>query len=138
MRLSTYLNFSGNCEEAFRFYEQHLGGKVIATMRWKDMPNADEHTPPGMGDKVLHSHLQLADTAVMGADIPGAEPMRSAYLTLSTDSNEEAEKVYGLLAEGGKVFMKMEGETFFAYRFGQLQDKFGINWMIIRERPMEQ
>lgn len=138
MRLTTYLNFGGNCEEAFRFYEQHLGGKVTGMMRWSQMPDAEKHTPPGMADKVLHSHMKLADTSVMGADIPGAEPMRSAYLTLSVDSNEEAERVYGVLSEGGKVFMKMEGETFFAYRFGQLQDRFGINWMIIHDRPMPQ
>ncbi len=137
MKLNTYLNFNGNCEEAFRFYEQHLGGKVVAMMPWKSMPNAEQHTPPGMADKVLHGQMLLADTELMGADIPGAEPMRSAYVTLSVDSNEEAERIYGALAEGGQVFMKMEGETFFAYRFGQLRDKFGINWMILHVRPME-
>jgi PhnB protein len=61
--------------------------------------------------------------------------MRSAYLTLAVDSNEEAERIYNALAEGGEVFMKL-GETFFARRFGQLRDRFGINWMIIHEKPM--
>jgi PhnB protein len=63
--------------------------------------------------------------------------MRSAYLSLSVDSSEEAERIYAALAEGGEVFMKI-GETFFAFRFGQLRDKFGINWMVIHERPMPQ
>jgi PhnB protein len=61
--------------------------------------------------------------------------MRSAYLALSVDSNEEAERIYNALTEGGEVFMKM-GETFFAHRFGQFRDKFGINWMVIHEKPM--
>ena len=73
----------------------------------------------------------------MAADVPGVQPMRIAYLSLSVASSEEAERIYGALAEGGEVFMKM-GETFFAYRFGQLRDKFGANWMIIHERPMPQ
>jgi len=61
--------------------------------------------------------------------------MRSAYLTLAVDSNEEAERIYNALADGGEVFMAM-GETFFAHRFGQLRDKFGVNWMIIHDKPM--
>ena len=61
--------------------------------------------------------------------------MGSAYITLSVSSSEEAERIFGVLAEGGDVFMKM-GETFFAFRFGQLRDKFGTNWMVIHERPM--
>jgi len=135
MKLNTYINFNGQCEEALRYYEQHLGAKVLHIMKWNQMPEADKHTPPGMANKVLHVRVDLAGTYFMAADIPGAESMRSAYLTLSVDSNEEAERIYKALAEGGEVFMAMN-ETFFAYRFGQLRDKFGINWMIIRERPM--
>ena len=63
------------------------------------------------------------------------QPMRSAYLALSVDSNEEAERIYVLLSEGGEIFMPME-ETFFAFRFAMLRDKFGTSWMIIHERPM--
>jgi PhnB protein len=63
--------------------------------------------------------------------------MRSAYLSLSVDSINEAERIYGLLSDGGEIFMKME-ETFFAFRFAMLRDKFGTSWMIINERPMPQ
>jgi PhnB protein len=63
------------------------------------------------------------------------QPMRSVYLALSVDSNEEAERLYALLKEGGEIFMPM-GETFFAFRFAMLRDKFGTSWMIINERPM--
>ena len=63
--------------------------------------------------------------------------MRSAYLSLSVDSSEEAERIYAALSEGGEIFMPM-AETFFAFRFGQFRDQFGINWMVIHERPMPQ
>ena len=71
----------------------------------------------------------------MGADIPSAQPMRSAYLSLSVESDAEAERAFAALSDGGEVFMPME-ETFFATRFGQLRDRFGLNWMILHERPM--
>jgi PhnB protein len=137
MKLNTYINFNGNLEEACRYYEQHLGAKLLFAMHWNQMPGPDaaKYTPPGFSDKVLHATIALADTTIMAADVPTAEPMRSAYLTLAVDSNEEAERIYNALAEGGEVFMKM-GETFFAHRFGQLRDKFGINWMIIHDKPM--
>jgi len=71
---------------------------------------------------------------VMGADIPKSEPMRSAYLTLTVDSEKEAERVYALLSEGGQIFMKME-KTFFANRFAMLRDRFGTSWMLLHEVP---
>ena len=135
MKLNTCLNFSGRCEEAFQFYEKHLGAKAAGIFRWSQMPDAAKHTPPGMENKVLHGRLDLGDTQLMGADVPGAQPMRSAYLSLSVDSSAEAERIYAALAEGGEVLMKME-ETFFAYRFGQLRDKFGTLWMILHQKTM--
>jgi len=84
---------------------------------------------------VLHARISIGDTELMAADIPNAEPMRSAYLTLRMDSDMEAERVFSALSEGGKVLMPIQ-ETYFAYRFGQVRDRFGINWMIVHERPM--
>jgi PhnB protein len=69
----------------------------------------------------------------LGADIPSAQPMRSAYLSLSVDSDGDAERIFAALSEGGEVFMSMQ-ETSFASRFGRLRDRFGLNWMILRER----
>jgi PhnB protein len=71
----------------------------------------------------------------MGADVDDAQPMRSAYLSLSVQSDTEAERIFSALSEGGQVFMPMQ-ETFFATRFAQLRDRFGINWMITHERPI--
>lgn len=137
MRLNTYINFNGRCEEAMQYYEKHLGAKISDIMKWNQMPGPDaaKYTPPGFSDKVLHARMTLADSFIMAADVPSAEPMRSAYLTLSLDSSPEAERVYAALADGGEVFMAI-GETFFAHRFGQLRDRFGINWMIIHDKPM--
>lgn len=134
MQLSTYLNYAGNCREAFEFYAQHLGGRIAMLTTHAEAP---QRTPAGDAwkDKVLHARLELGDGVVLGADIPNAEPMRSAYLTLSLDGSEEAERVYALLSEGGEVFMPME-ETFFAHRFAMLRDRFGTSWMLLHEREM--
>jgi PhnB protein len=133
MRLDVYLNYPGNCREAFRFYEQHLGARITMLMTHGEGPDA-ANLPPDRRDDVLHARLELADTVVMGADIPKSEPMRSAYLTLTSDTAEDAERVYALLSDGGQVFMKME-KTFFANRFAMLRDRFGTSWMLLHETP---
>lgn len=129
MNLDLYLNYAGNCEEAFRFYEQHLGGKVTMMMRHEERPNPQ--LPPEFRKKILHAHLDLGGgAALLGADIPGAEPIRSAYASLTLDNAAEAERVYALLSHGGQIFMKME-QTFFAERFAMLRDRFGTSWMLL-------
>jgi PhnB protein len=132
MRLDVYVNYRGTCEEAFRFYEQHLGGKITGTVRHGDQPNPN--LPADWHDKILHARMELGGTVLMGADIPSAEPMRSAYLSLSVDSEAEAERIYGLLADGGQVFMKMD-KTPFANRFAMLRDRFGTSWMLLHQPP---
>lgn len=131
MKLDVYLNYAGTCEEAFRFYEQHLGGRITGMMRHGQLP--DSRVPNGWKNAILHARIEIGNLVLIGADIPGAEPVRSAYLTLTVDSAEEAERLYGLLSEGGQIFMKME-ETFFASRFAQLRDRFGTSWMLLHER----
>ena len=138
MNVNIYLNFPGNCQDAMNFYEKHLGAKVVAKSTFADMSKfgVPQNLPPGLApDGILHARFTLGDTVVMASDGPKVEPMRSAYVTLSVDSNEEAERVYAALSEGGEVFMKLD-ETFFAHRFAQFRDKFGVNWMLIHEKPM--
>lgn len=130
MRLDIYVNYRGTCEQAFRFYEQHLGGKMNGFVRHKAQPNPN--LPADWGEKVVHARIEIGDTVLMGADIPQSEPMRSAYLTLSLDSEAEAERVYRLLTEGGEIFMKME-KTPFANRFAMLRDRFGTSWMLLHQ-----
>src|SRR4029453_3866262 len=114
MKLDTYLNYRGTCEAAFRFYEQHLGGRIISMERHGNSPNPN--LPADWNDKVVPARIEIGGAIVMGADIPNAEPMRSAYLSLSLDSVSEAERNYALLIDGGQVLMKM-AEPPFAKRF---------------------
>ena len=134
MNMHAYVNFAGKCAEAFRFYEKHLGGKVSMMMTQGQAPDQTKVSPE-MKDAVLHARISIGETELMGADIPSAQPMRSAYLSLGVDSDAEAERIFSALSEGGEVFIPIQ-ETFFATRFAQLRDRFGINWMIIHERPI--
>jgi PhnB protein len=134
MKMSTYVNFPGTCAEAFRFYEKHLGGKIGMMMTHGQSPD-QSRVNPDWKDAVLHGRISIGDTELMAADIPSAQPMRSAYLSLAAEDDAEAERIFAALSDGGEVFMPMQ-ETFFATRFAQLRDRFGINWMIVRERPM--
>lgn len=129
MILTTYVNFAGKCAEAFRYYEQHLGARVEMMMTHAQSPD-QSRVPPDWKDAVLHARLQIGGTVLAGADIPKAEPMRSAYLTLEVTSDAEAERIVAALADGGRTFMPIQ-ETFFASRFAQLQDRFGINWVVM-------
>ena len=134
-KMYTYVNFAGKCAEAFRFYEKHLGGKITMLMTHGQAPDQSK-VNPAWKDLVLHARMSLGGTDLMGADIPQAEAMRSAYLTLLVDSDAEAERVFAALDDGGQILMPIS-ETFFATRFGQVRDRFGVNWMILRERPRE-
>ena len=134
MQLHTYLNYGGNCEQAFRFYEQHLGGKVTMLMRHGEQPD-QTRVAPEWKNAVLHARMTIGGTELSGADVPPdrVQPMRSAYLTLTLNSIGEAERIYALLTDGGQIFMPM-AETFFASRFAMLRDRFGTSWMILGPR----
>jgi len=136
MKLHTYLNYGGNCEQAFRFYEKNLGGKITMMMTQDQQPGANK-VPPELQKAILYARMTIGETELMGSDVAPDkfQPMRSVYLSLTTSSTEEAERIHALLSDGGQIFMPMQ-ETFFAYRFSMLRDKFGTSWMIIHERPM--
>jgi PhnB protein len=136
MKLTTYLNYGGNCADALHFYEQHLGGKILTMSTYDSMPGPKSLTPE-QAKAIIHARIIIGDTLLMASDGPPDkfQPMRSVYLALSVDSNEEAERLYALLSVDGDIFMKME-ETFFAHRFAMLRDKFGTSWMLIHEKPM--
>lgn len=131
MKLDIYVNYPGNCEQAFRFYQQHLGGKITMMMTHGQQPETD-NVPNDWKNAILHARIEIGGTVLMGADIPNSEPMRSAYLTLRVDTAEEADRIYELLSREGQIFMKME-TTFFASRFAMLRDKFGTSWMLLHD-----
>jgi PhnB protein len=135
MKLYTHLNFGGNCEEAFRYYERHLGGKITTMLRVRDLP-PDAPRPPGSLDAVIHARLDVAGVELIGNDVPADyfKSARSVYLYLNADSADSADELYAALADGGDVGMPIQ-ETFFATRFAQLRDRFGTLWTILHERP---
>lgn len=136
MKLNTYLNYGGNCADAFRFYEKNLGGKISSMMTFGEMPD-QSNVSPGMKNAVLHANITIGGTNLMASDVPPDrfQPIRSVYLSLGVDTDAEAERLFKLLSEGGEVFMPMQ-ETFFATRFAMLRDRFGTSWMIIHDKPM--
>lgn len=130
MKLSTHLNFGGNCEEAFRYYERHLGGTITQMLKQSQIqPNA---AADGPNDLVIHARISLAGVELIANDVPADrfQPIRSSYLYLALDSSADAERAYRVLSEGGKVTMPL-AETFFASRFAQLRDQFGVLWTVL-------
>ncbi|MFN6558660.1 MAG: VOC family protein [Nostoc sp. ChiSLP01] len=130
MKINSYLNFNGNCKEAFEFYEQCLGGKIVMMLTHGDAPTA-EHVPPQWHDKIMHVCLDLGDRLLMGSDSPPGcfETPQGFYVQLSIDEPAQAERIFDALAEKGKVKMAI-AQTFWSVRFGMLVDRFGIPWMV--------
>ncbi|HEY9420656.1 MAG TPA: VOC family protein [Thermoanaerobaculia bacterium] len=129
MQFVPYLNFDGQCEEAFRFYEQALGGKLEITTNGNS-PVA-EHVPPEWHNRILHARLTVGDAVLMASDSPPGQPVhpQGIYVAIQIDDPAKAERIFHALAEDGTVQMPFE-ETFWADRFGMLVDRFGIPWMI--------
>ncbi len=135
MQLNPYLHFNGQCETAFQFYEQALGGKILVMTRYDATP-AMGHVMAELRNKILHARVQIGDTIIMGSDVPpdrysGAP--RGFALSLGFATVAEAEKAFSRLADGGQISMPI-GKTFFAASFGMLTDRFGVPWMILCEK----
>jgi PhnB protein len=134
MQIVPYLNFNGQCEAAFKFYEQCLGGKIVAMFTYGGTPAA-EHVSAESRDRIMHARLVVGDAELMGSDSPPEmfEAMKGLYVSLLIESPQEAERIFHALAEGGTVVMPIE-ETFWAVRFGMVIDRFGTPWMINCEK----
>lgn len=136
MQVNAHLNFNGQCEEAFKFYEKALGGKIASMMTYEGTPAADQ-MPADARKKIIHAHINIGTTGVMGADSPPGRYTKpqGITITLGTDTAAEAERAFSALSEKGEVGMPM-AQTFFASRFGMVTDQFGIPWMVIcQTRP---
>jgi PhnB protein len=136
MQLNPYLVFDGRCEQAFKFYEKVLGGKIIAMMPHEGTPAAG-HVPADWRSKIMHARLTVGDKVLMGSDAPPDryEAMKGFSVTLSVDNPGEADRIFNALADKGAIRMPIQ-ETFWAQRFGMLVDQFGTPWMINCEKPM--
>ena len=130
MQLNPYLSFNGQCEAAFKFYAQCLGGEVEVIMPYKGSPMAEE-VPSDWQDKVMHAEFKLGDRVLMGSDCTPEQykaPQGSSVMLVIEDP-AKAESVFQALAANGTVTMPIQ-ETFWAVRFGMVTDQFGIPWMI--------
>ena len=130
MQLNPYLTFNGQCEAAFKFYEQVLGGKIVAMITHAGTP-AEGQVPPDWRDKIIHARLIVGDKMLMGSDAPPGrfEEAKGFSVTIGVDKPEDAERIFHALAEKGTVRMPLQ-KTFWATRFGMLVDRFGIPWMV--------
>lgn len=131
---NTYLNFNGNCEEAFNFYKSVFGGEFNYLGRFGDMPASDDYkVPEADKNKVMHVSLPIGSSILMGSDTggewaPGFILGNNFSISVTANSKEEADNLFNGLAEGGKITMPM-ASTFWGDYFGMLTDKFGVNWM---------
>jgi PhnB protein len=134
MQASAHVSFSGQCEEAFQYYEKHLGGKIERMMTHEGTPMADQ-TPPEWHKKIIHARIRLGDTVLMGADAPPAryQKPQGFSVTLEVETPAEAERIFGALSDNGTVQMAIQ-QTFFAVKFGMAFDRFGIPWIVICEK----
>ena len=130
MKLNSYLTFNGQCEAAFKFYEQCLGGKIVAMVTHVGTP-AEEQVPAEWRNKILHARLIVGDEVLMGSDAPPDryEEAKGFSVTVGVDDPTDAERIFDALAKNGTVKMPIQ-KTFWAARFGMLVDQFGIPWMV--------
>ncbi|MBS7230122.1 VOC family protein [Flavobacterium psychroterrae] len=135
--VNPYLIFNGNCEEAFLFYKSVFGGEFPYIGKYKDMPADENGTGPQLstqdGNRIMHVSLPIGHTILMGSDShpqlgdPGLSDNFS--ISINTESQDEADKIFNGLSAGGKVEMPMN-KTFWGAYFGMFKDKFGVNWMV--------
>jgi PhnB protein len=132
MQVEPYLFFDGRCEEAIEFYKASLGAEVTMLARFKDAPSSDPAmVPPGGEDKVMHARFRIGDTAVLASDgqCQGNPSFKGFSLSLNAASEDDAEKMFAALSDGGLVQMPLT-KTFFSPRFGMVADRFGVSWMV--------
>jgi PhnB protein len=137
MQFTPYLNFNGNCKEAFEFYARVLGGKIETMMTHGDSPIANE-VPPAWHDRVLHASLLVGDEYLLASDSPPEHYEKPAglYVSVHLTDAAEADRIFYAFAEGGTVTMPIE-KTFWAERFGMVVDRYGTPWMINCELPVD-
>jgi PhnB protein len=133
-QVNAYLHFDGNCRQAMTFYKESLGGE-LNVMTMGESPMAAQ-TPPEAKDKVMHSQLKNGAFVIMASDMTGPGGLKKGSqisLTIDCSSNKEADVFFSKLSAGGKVAHPMK-EEFFGY-YGDLTDKFGIDWMVSHMKP---
>lgn len=133
MHVQSYLMFDGRCEEAYEFYHKALGAEKTMMLRFSESPEPPPPgmVPPGAENKIMHMQFRIGDTVVLASDgrSQGHPKFEGISLTLTVGNEAEADKAFAALGDGGKVCMPL-AKTFFSPRFGMVNDRFGVNWMI--------
>jgi len=132
MQLNSYLHFSGQCEEAFKFYEKCLGGKIDGLFRYDAAPpEASQGTPAGWGNKIMHAHMIIGDQVLMGMDAPPErfQKPQGFQVNIGVKTVAEGKKIFEALSEKGNVIMPFR-QTFWSPGFAMFVDRFGIPWMV--------
>ena len=131
--IQPYLFFNGACEQAVEFYKKALDAEVVMMMRFKESPEPHKPgmLPPGFENKIMHASLRIGDTLVMASD--GNTSAKSNFqgfsLSVAVPNEAEADRVFKGLSDGGQVRMPL-AKTFWSPRFGMVEDKFGVGWMV--------
>ena len=135
MQVNPYLSFKGECEAAFKLYEQCLGAQIGTIFRYAGSPMADQ-VPADWQDKVMHGSLTFGDQVLMGGDVTPLqyEEPKGFSLSVHLDNPTEADRIFLELSRDGRILMPFE-KTFWAERFGMVVDRFGIPWLINCEVP---
>lgn len=130
-----YLFFDGRCEEALEFYKQTLGAEVNFMLRAKDSPVPPEPGSFQDGNKIMHVQFRIRESVILASDgrCGGKPEFKGFSLALTAQNEAEADKFFNGLAQGGKIQMPLT-KTFFSPRFGMVEDKFGVGWMVLTRR----
>ena len=130
MQITINLGFDGQCEAAFKFYEQCLGAEPGPIFRYGGSPMADD-VPADWQDKIMHGSVKVGDLVLMGDDVAPEryEEPKGFALSVQITSTDDAERIFHELARDGRIVMPLE-KTFWAERFGQVVDRFGVPWLI--------
>ena len=133
-----YLFFGGRCEEAIDFYRKALGAELVMLARFKEAPERQPGLPECFDEKVMHATLRIGETMVMASDgrCEGQANFEGFSLSITLPEEAEAERIFTALSQdGGLVKMPLE-KTFWAPKFGMLQDRFGVGWMVsVEHKP---
>lgn len=134
-KVNVYLSFDGTCEAAFAFYEKVFNSKIAYSCKYGDQQEVASRVSDDDKKKILHAYLPIShETALMGADVvkgfgPNLVAGNNVAMSISTDTEDEAKRIFADLSVGGQVTMPLE-KTFWNALYGMFTDKFGIHWMV--------
>ena len=132
--INLHINFNGNAEEAFTFYKSVFGGEFAKIIRFKDLSGPDFPVAENEANKIMHIALPIGKNILMANDVPESmgltnENENRSKISISTESKEEADKLFNGLSAGGQIEMPISDSPWGSY-FGMFRDKYGIEWMV--------